>query len=239
VTLVNLTLYGSAKRTTRVNPLYLKLDPELSSMFPGLSAKITRIRGVKISPQNSELENFKKHVFEEASGRWNIDELKDNQVFRAYRDFFWKVKVDPTKTRPAAEALVRRILHGNPLPTINTLVDAYNLASVATSIPFGAFDLDKISGEPVMRAAMAGKVFLGIGMEKVITLTGGEAVIEDDERLIAVYPYRDAEYSKVSTSTSNLLLMTCGVPGVSDDTLSRAEAICTEYIKRFCGGTPA
>jgi DNA/RNA-binding domain of Phe-tRNA-synthetase-like protein len=169
----------------------------------------------------------------------NVEELKDNPVFRAYRDFFWKVKVDPTKTRPAAEALLRRILLGNILPTINTLVDAYNLASVATSIPFGAFDLDRMTGEPFMREANVGEEFLGIGMDEPITLGGGEAVIEDDVRLIAIYPYRDDEYSKVTTSTRNFLLMTCGVPGVGDDALSHAEAVCIGYIKRFCGGTPA
>jgi DNA/RNA-binding domain of Phe-tRNA-synthetase-like protein len=218
--------------------MYLKLDLELSSKFPGLSARITNIHGVKIAPRNPELEAFKKQVFEEAVEKWNIDELKENPVFRAYRDFFWKVKVDPTKTRPAAEALLRRILRSNPLPTINSLVDAYNVASVATSIPFGAFDLDRMRGEPIMREARAGEEFLGIGMDGPITLGGGEAVIEDDERLIAVYPYRDADYSKVTTSTRNLLLMTCGVPGIGEDILTHAEAVCTGYIKRFCGGTP-
>ena len=219
--------------------MYLKLDAELGSKFPGLSARITSIHGVEITPQSLELEVFKKQLFKETAGKWNINDLKNKQVFRAYRDFFWKVRVDPTKTRPAAEALLRRILLGNSLPTINTLVDTYNLASVTTSIPFGAFDLDRMRGEPIMREARPGEEFLGIGMEKSITLIGGEAVIEDDERLIAVYPYRDADYSKVTTSTRNLLLITCGVPGVRDDVLSSAEVVCILYIKRFCGGTPA
>jgi DNA/RNA-binding domain of Phe-tRNA-synthetase-like protein len=216
--------------------MYLQLDKELASKFPGLQARMIHIRGVTIAPTKPELESFKKTVFDEAAGRWNLDELKDNQVFRAYRDFFWKVKVDPTKTRPASEALLRRILRGNSLPMINTLVDAYNLGSVATSIPFGAFDTDKMRGAPIMREAKAGEEFLGIGMEKPIQLIGGEAVIHDDDRLIAVYPYRDADYSKVTTSTKNLLLMTCGVPGIGSAELEKAEVVCVEYVTRFCGG---
>jgi len=219
--------------------LYLKLDPELGSKFPGLSARIVKIHSLKITTQSPELEAFKTRVLEEAVRKYRVEELKDNQVFRAYRDFFWMVKVDPTKTRPAAEALLRRMLHGNPPPTINTLVDAYNLASVDTCTPFGAFDLDKMRGEPIMREAKTGEEFLGIGMQRPITLGGGEVVIQDDERLIAVYPYRDAEYSKVTTSTSNILLMTCGVPGVGDEALSNAETTCIGYIRRFCGGIPA
>jgi DNA/RNA-binding domain of Phe-tRNA-synthetase-like protein len=216
--------------------MYLQLDKELASKFPGLQARIINIRGVNIAQTKPELEAFKKIVFDEAAKRWNIDDLKDKEVFRAYRDFFWKVKVDPTKTRPASEALLRRILRGNPLPTINTLVDAYNLASVSTSIPFGAFDTDKMHGTLIMREARVGEEFLGIGMEKPAVLGGGEAVIHDDDRLIAVYPYRDADYSKVTTTTKNLLLMTCGVPGIGAAELEKAEKTCVEYVTRFCGG---
>jgi len=218
--------------------MYLKLDEGLSSKFPGLKARVTYLRGLTIKDRSQELENIKAQVFADAAKRWNVDELKDNPVFRAYRDFFWKVKVDPTKTRPASEALLRRILRGNPLPTINTLVDAYNLASVLTSIPFGAFDTDRMRGTPVMREARAGEEFLGIGMEKPILLTGGEAVMQDDDRLVAVYPYRDADYSKVISSTRNILLLSCGVPGIGDDALEAAEKIGVDYITRFCGGSP-
>jgi DNA/RNA-binding domain of Phe-tRNA-synthetase-like protein len=225
-----------AKITNQGSLMYLKLDGTLSSKFPGLSARILTIRGVSIEVLNPALETFKQQIFEEATGKWNLEELKENRIFRAYRDFFWKVKVDPTKTRPASEALLRRILRGNPLPTINTLVDAYNLASVSTSIPFGAFDFDRIKGELLMREALPGEEFLGIGMDAPIRLIGGEAIIQDDERLIAVYPYRDAEYSKVTISTRNLLLMVCGVPGVGRLELEKAEMICVDYITRFCGG---
>ncbi len=216
--------------------MFLRLDADLCAKFPGLHAIVTSIRDMKIAPQNSELETFKTQVFAETQKKWNIDDLKDNQVFRSYRDFFWKVKVDPTKTRPASEALVRRILRGNPLPTINTLVDAYNLASVTTTIPFGAFDADKMRGIPIMREARSGEEFLGIGMDKPLQLSGGEAVIQDDERLVAVYPYRDADYSKVTTSTRNLMLLTCGVPGIGVSELEKAEAVCVGYIARFSGG---
>jgi DNA/RNA-binding domain of Phe-tRNA-synthetase-like protein len=219
--------------------MFLRLDADLGAKFPGLYTIVTHIRNVRIAQQNRDLEVFKTQVFTETQNKWNIDDLKDNQVFRSYRDFFWKVKVDPTKTRPASEALVRRILRGNPLPTINTLVDAYNLASVTTRIPFGAFDADKMRGISIMREAKPGEEFLGIGMDKPLQLSGGEAVIQDDDRLVAVYPYRDADYSKVTTTTRNLMLLTCGVPGIGVEELEKAEAVCVEYITRFCGGAPS
>ncbi|MGC8962010.1 MAG: B3/B4 domain-containing protein, partial [Candidatus Bathyarchaeia archaeon] len=162
--------------------------------------------------------------------------MKDEPIFRAYRDFFWKIGVDPTKVRPAAEALVRRALLGKPIPTINTLVDAYNLASMETGIALAAFDRNKISGDLVMRYAWPGEPFQGIGMRYPIVLRGVEVVVSDGEKLVAIYPYRDADSSKIVESTRSLILMVCGVPGIEETKLIEARDIATSYITRFCDG---
>ena len=61
--------------------------------------------------------------------------------------------LDPTKTRPSNEALLRRVLKGEPLYRINTLVDALNLCSLRQQLPFGLYDLDHI--EPPVSCAAA------------------------------------------------------------------------------------
>jgi DNA/RNA-binding domain of Phe-tRNA-synthetase-like protein len=216
--------------------MYLNLDTGLKNKYPGLSARVVKILDVTILLQSDSLEVFKPEVYAIAQKQWDLDRLKENPTFRAYRDFFWKLGIDPTKIRPASEALIRRILRGNSLPKINTFVDAYNLASISTAIPFGAFDLDKMRGTLTMREALKDEKFLGIGMENPINLAGGEVVIQDEERLIAIYPYRDADYSKVSSSTRNVFLMVCGVPGISNETLLKAESIGIDYVTKFNEG---
>ncbi len=214
----------------------LKIDAALISKFPGLSARITRIVMLSVRGSDPILEDYKREVATEAGSKWTLDDLRDNAVFRAYRDFFWRVGVDPTKTRPAAEALIRRILRGNSLPTINTLVDAYNLASVRTAIPLAAFDASKLSGDLLMREARTDEEFMGIGMASPMRLGGGEPVVQDAVHLIAVYPHRDADHSKVSLTTTEIILMTCGAPGIPDKVLEAAERVGAETITRFCGG---
>lgn len=215
----------------------LMVDPGLSSKFPGLSAHIVRVRSVSVEPKHPELERFKHEIVEQTRRRWNLDQLREHPHFRAYRDFFWRIGVDPTKTRPAAEALIRRVLRGSPLPTINTIVDAYNLASIETTIPIAAFDEDDLAeGELLMREAERGEVFLGIGMDRPLTLQGGEAVVEDGEKLIAIYPYRDADACKIMLDTENMLLLVCGVPNIGQSILTEAGHVAVDYVKRFCGG---
>ena len=219
--------------------MLLKVEDELQERFPGLSAQVGRVRGLEIVRELPELEEFKSEVFQRARERWTLDQLREEEVFRAYRDFFWRMGVDPTKIRPASEALLRRVLRGRPLPVINTFVDAYNLASVETAIPLAAFDEDQLSGPLLMRTAEAGELFLGIGMGKPVELKGEEAVVDDGEKLVAIYPYRDADACKITTSTRNALMLFCGVPNIGGSILRDAGRVAVDYVTRFCGGAEA
>jgi DNA/RNA-binding domain of Phe-tRNA-synthetase-like protein len=205
--------------------------------FPGLNALILKIKGVQVETESPELEEFKEEVIEGIRGRWTLLQLREEPVFRAYRDFFWRIGIDPTKVRPAAEALIRRVLRGSLLPKINTLVDACNLASMETGIALAAFDEDRIGENLLMREARKGELFLGIGMEKPLTLGGEEIVVEDGKRLIAIYPYRDAEESKITLQTRRVLMLVCGVPGIDETNLEECKGLTAQYVTRFCGGT--
>jgi len=216
----------------------MEIAPELRSTFPGLRVVELKLAGLTVRSSDPDLEQFKLEVQERVRGRIaSLEEVKHQPIFRAYRDFFWKVGIDPTKTRPAGEALTRRILGGRDLPRVNTVVDSYNLASVETSIAIAAFDSKKVSEDAlIMRKAERGESFLGIGMGSPDSLSGVEVVIEDkaSHRLIAVYPYRDSDDSKVTESTTDILFMMCGVPGIDDAALERAETTTREYVRRFC-----
>ena len=131
---------------------------------------------------------------------------------------------------------MRRILAGKPIPRINTLVNAYNLASIKTEIAIAAFDRDKLQGELLLRYARAGEIFRGIGWPEERKLNGGEIVASDARKLVAIYPYRDADDSKITAQTKQILLLICGVPGIEEQKLKEAAQVTIEYITRFCGG---
>lgn len=215
----------------------MNIDPTLTRKFPGLNAPILRIEGVRVKDESPDLEEFKEEVVKRIRGRWTLLQLREEPVFRAYRDFFWRIGIDPTKIRPAAEALIRRVLRGSPLPKINTLVDAYNLASMETGIALAAFGMDQIEERLLMREGREGEQFLGIGMEKPLTLKGGEVIVEDGKSIIAIYPYRDAEKSKITLQTKRAFMLVCGVPGISEETLEECKRVTAQYVTRFCGGT--
>jgi len=118
---------------------------EVATKFPKLSICIGIVNNVHVEKQNEQIQRLKKAIYEEVRAKYNIETLKDNPTVRAYRDFYWRLNIDPTKTRPSGEALLRRVLHGDELPQISTVVDAYNLASMKTIIPISGFDKDRLN----------------------------------------------------------------------------------------------
>jgi len=137
----------------------LEIEPSLSERFPGLQAIKAHVDDVRVEKSSVEFQQFKEGICQEAKRKYTLDSLKDVSIFRCYRDFFWKVGIDPTKIRPAAEALVRRILAGKPIPLINNVVDSYNLASIKTEVALAAFNRDELKGNLLMRTAKRGELF--------------------------------------------------------------------------------
>lgn len=216
--------------------MILPITEELRNRYPGLQALVSYIDDVKVAKSEDELEVFSQEIFSEVKNKYTLDNLKDASIFRSYRDFFWRVGIDPTKVRPAAEALIRRILAGKTIPRINNVVDSYNLASIKTEVALAAFNRDELIGDLLMRQSKKGEKFLGIGMNKPSVLTGSEVIIEDSEKLVAIYPHRDADISKVTDSTRNILLLICGVPGIDMTILNNAREQAKKYITKFCAG---
>ncbi len=214
----------------------LSIEPSLRRHFSDLKVLVGQIENVTVRASTPELEALKEDITEQTKNNYNLESIKDNPIFKAYRDFFWKIKVDPTKIRPASEALIRRVVGGKPLPRINSLVDAYNLASIKTEIALAAFDADKLRGNLLMRFAFEGEEFLGVGMEKPMKLAGSQVVVSDDKQIVAIYPYRDADASKVTEETKNVLILVCGVPGISEDKLRSAMKVAFDFITMSCGG---
>ena len=115
----------------------LSYHQKIRERFPTLRVSLLTVKDLKIQKETPKLEKFKEDIVQEIKTTYALETLKDNETFRKYRDFFWKIDIDPTKIRPASEALIRRILQGKPLPRINTGVDAYNthLLRVVSPLP--------------------------------------------------------------------------------------------------------
>ncbi|HWG89493.1 MAG TPA: phenylalanine--tRNA ligase beta subunit-related protein [Candidatus Thermoplasmatota archaeon] len=217
----------------------LRIDPAVRERFPGLTVAWRSVEGLTVAPTNERAEALKAEGMAHVRSARTVEALKDDPLFRAYRDFYWGLGIDPTKTRPSGEALNRRVLNGNTLPTINTFVDAYNVASLRTRVPVGAYDRDQLQGDLSLRFAAAGEGFQPLGKADPEPLKGSELVLADAARIVNFYPYRDAEPTKITPATRNAVLVGCGAPGVPVEQVQAAVELAAALVIETCGGSPA
>lgn len=197
---------------------------------------IAAIRGVRQTEgARSKISQAVANVEEELRSGYSIDEIKDVRTIRLQRDFFWRMGVDPTKVRPASEALLRRILLNKGLPRVSPIVDAYNLASVKTLLTFSAFDMATINSPLSVRFSRAGEEVVLIGQRKK-KLTGKELVLTDSMKVLCVYVHGDVDETKVTAATTDVLLVAYGIPGMSRDELKAGLIVAANYVQQFAGG---
>jgi DNA/RNA-binding domain of Phe-tRNA-synthetase-like protein len=199
-----------------------------------ISVGFAAIRGVR-QKESSGISEAIAEFEEAAKSKYNIDEVKNIRIVRRQRDFFWRMGVDPTKVRPASEALLRRILLNKGLPRVSPIVDAYNLASVRTLLTFSAFDLERITPPLSVRFSRDGEEVILIGNRRK-ELTGKEIVLTDSAKILCVYAHGDVDETKVTDSTTDVLLVAYGIPGISHEELKEGTIVASDYIKKFAGG---
>lgn len=69
------------------------------------------VHNVRNGEYPSELLTVINDTVKEVRSKYSLDSLKDDPIIRRYRDFYWhELGIDPTKQRPAQEALLRRFL---------------------------------------------------------------------------------------------------------------------------------
>lgn len=149
------------------------------------------------------------------------------------RTLYKALGIDPTKTRPSNEALLRRALKGEGLYRINTLVDALNLASLREQLPFGLYDLDRV--RPPVTLRLGGEAESYEGIRKGPVQVAGRPVLVDAEGPFG-NPTSDSLRTSITLATTRCLAVAYAPASYSpsrlDDVLDRTAAT----LVRACGG---
>jgi DNA/RNA-binding domain of Phe-tRNA-synthetase-like protein len=140
-------------------------------------------------------------------------------VIAAVRTMYKRVGIDPTKTRPSSEALLRRVRRGEELPQINSLVDIINWCSLETQLPYGLYDLDAIQGGVVLRLGRPGEEYEGI--RKAAVHVAGRLTLADDAGPFG-NPTSDSARTMVTTETTRALVVIFAPASLPEAAVTRA-----------------
>lgn len=206
------------------------LDPALSGV---LRAGILEAHGVTVTANAegvwAEIDRLASGLRDRYAGR----EPAQIDGLQPARDLYKRISEDPTKMRPSSEALLRRVLRGQALYRINSLVDLCNWCSLDFLLPIGLYDLDRMHGAVAIRLGRAGEHYESLA--KGTFAVDGRLVVADDDGACGS-PTSDSRRTSISPGTRACLMVIFAPAAYDPARLARHVADASERIARWSGG---
>lgn len=217
---------------TRV-PLELKITDDL---IRRVRLGVLVLEGVTVREADPALEAEVEGYCRELCERFG--KIKSAEVPGAAdaRTLYKALGIDPTKTRPSNEALLRRVLKGEALYRVNTLVDALNLCSLRSQLPFGLYDFAKVVPPVVLRRGGPGESYEGI--RKGPVNVEGRPTLVDSQGPFG-NPTSDSARTMITPETDSALVTVYAPAAYSTARLSEVLDMTEATLTRHCGGTRA
>ncbi len=148
------------------------------------------------------------------------------------RTMYKRVGIDPTKTRPSSEALLRRVRKGDPLPRINSMVDVCNWCSFEFQLPYGLYDAAHIEGDVMLRIGVEGESYPGIRKDDVHV--GGRITLADAAGPFG-NPTSDSARTMVTPATTRALVVVFAPRDLETKRLAQVLDVTSQRMQQFTG----
>ncbi|HQJ12066.1 MAG TPA: phenylalanine--tRNA ligase beta subunit-related protein [Anaerolineae bacterium] len=217
--------------------LHYTIEPAVFDRFPDYVRGVVFACDVQNGDSPPALVAHLRAAEAEARARLTLDTLTAHPRIAAWREAFRTLGYKPGDFRPSIEALLRRVLRGQDLPTINALVDIGTVISLRHLLPIGGHAIDVLTQDIALRPATGEEVFIPFGSEELEHPLPGEFIfVEGDVVLTRRWSWRQAQHTLVTPETRALEFNVDGLPPV---TRGEVEAICrevSELVTCFCNG---
>ena len=205
--------------------------------YPEIHIGVLIGRDMDNKRQIPELYRLQKEAIKHAQEQIGDQPPTRHPHIASWRELYRSFGTKPGDYRPSAEALIRRCIKTGSLPRINNAVDLYNIVSVRHVIPMGGFDLDKVDGDIYLRFSAGDETFIPLGPGDPEKTYSGEAVYADDSRILTRrWNYRDADSTKITEETKNLVMFIDATPEIPRPKVQEALDELRTLYEKHCGG---
>lgn len=213
------------------------IDPAVRALRPDYRALLIAAEGLRPGPSDAASEQLLAAAEGTARRRFGDAPPEEHPHLAAWREAFRAFGAKPQRTRPSAEALLRRVPAG--LPRVDRLTDVYNAVSVAHVIPLGGEDLDHYAGAPRLVRATGDEPFgTTAGGEPVVEhCPPGEVVWRDDAGVTCRrWNWRQCTRTRLTGTTTRALFVLDALGPMSDADLATAGEALTEALAETSPG---
>jgi len=207
--------------------------------------KTIELKGIYLTVENiinketdAEFEKHSKIIVRQAFNYIRrLDDIKDDQVMKGFRQLQDSVGAPKRKNLSAPESLYKMLSKKGDIPRINLLVDFYNTISIKFNLALGAHDWDRIDGNVHLRYTDGTEKFSSGAEKELKAVHAGEfSYIDDSNEIISQLELIQNDKTKVTLDTNNVFIIVQGNRHTPFPHLENAVSELLFLIKKYCGG---
>jgi len=203
---------------------------DIAIQIPGVKLGLVEAYEVRVELVHPALAVEMDAVCDRIRRSHTVEQVAQLQSVRDVRAMFRAWGVDPSRYRPSAEALLRRVVQGKGLYRISNVVDVCNLCSIETGWPIGLYDRANLAPPISFRLGTAGESYVGIG--KQTWHLAGRPVLADSRGPFGS-PISDSTRTMITEATQSVLTMIFAPLHASEALLQHAVEQYASRLERF------
>ncbi|NTU75647.1 MAG: cytoplasmic protein, partial [Anaerolineaceae bacterium] len=167
-----------------MNELYYTIAPEIFEKFPGFARGVVLAYDVKNGASSAALIEMLREAESSVRSNVNLETIAEHARIKPWREAFKAFGAKPSEFRSSIEAMARRALRNDPIPSINALVDIGNIISLRHLIPAGGHSLDALTEDLELKLATGGEDFIALGSTENEHPLAGEVIFAEGNTVL-------------------------------------------------------
>ena len=214
-----------------------RIADEIFQRFPGYVRGVVIAHELANGPSPPELVELLREAEAAVRARVKADAVAEEPRIKSWREAYRAFGAKPAEFRSSIEAMARRALKNDRLPSINALVDIGNLISLRHLLPAGAHAIDLLAGDIELRFATGAERFVAFGSAETEHPLPGEVIFtEGDTVLTRRWTWRQGQHTLTLPESRAVEFNIDGLPPVAPSDVVHAGVEIMELVQRFCGG---
>jgi len=229
-------LFNNTTNTmTNTQQFNCSITPEVLAL--GLTGSFLTISALQNKEYDKEFDAYRLEVLKNLKEKYSEHFIQTDPILEGFRQLHTKAGRSNRKYISSPENLIGMLLRTGTIPTINLVVDIYNLVSLETRLALGAHDISKISGNVTLRITNGTEKFLPLGKNGCEVVGSGEyGYVDDSNEIICRLEYRQVEKTKVGLDIKDCFYIIQGNAAISSDYVHSATQRLVGLTKQYCGG---
>jgi DNA/RNA-binding domain of Phe-tRNA-synthetase-like protein len=225
------------RRDDGLNGLTYSISRDIFDKFPGYCRGVVLALDVQNGPSPEKLIHMLREAEASVCLQTTIESIAEHPRIKPWREAYKAFGAKPSEYRSSVEAMARRALRGDPLPSINTLVDIGNIISLEHLVPVGGHSLDELTQDIALRFATGEEKFIPFGSTELEYPLQGEVIFTEDITVLTRrWTWRQANHSLTLPETRAIEFNIDRLPPVELEEVHTIASQVMGLVGEFCGG---